>query len=94
MKYGLYAAAIWCTLLGLYTFLLCGADKLAAKRGQRRVPEKRFFFFCFLGGAFGLALGMLCFRHKTLHLSFILAATAGMVLWGATLFFLTALCFR
>jgi len=94
MRYILYMAAGWVVLLGLYTMLLCGADKLAAKRSRERVSEKRFFALCFAGGAFGLGIGMLLFRHKTLHMSFLFAATAGMILWGALLFFLTAMCFR
>ena len=93
MRYALYAAAGWVCLLGLFTMLVCGADKLAAIKGRRRVPEKRFFALCFAGGAFGLAIGMLLFRHKTLHVSFILSATAGMLLWGALLFLLAAKSF-
>ncbi len=88
MRYGFFAAAAWVALLGLYTLLLCLADKLAAIRHRERVPERRFFSLCFAGGAFGLAIGMLLFRHKTLHASFVLAAALGMLLWGAALYLL------
>jgi len=88
MRYLFFAALAWSALLGLYTLLVCFADKRAAVKGRERVPERRFFSLCFCGGAFGLAIGMLLFRHKTLHVSFVLAAIGGMLLWGAALYLL------
>jgi len=93
MRYLFAAAAAWSALIGLYTLLLCLADKRAAIQGRFRVPERRFFSLCFAGGAFGLAAGMLAFRHKTLHARFVLAAAGGMLLWGAILFLLAAAAF-
>ena len=49
-----------------------GADKLYAKSGHRRVPEKRLFLLALLGGAPGGLLGMYAFRHKTRHPRFLL----------------------
>lgn len=55
-----YLAAV-----NLAAFLLCVWDKLAAKRGARRVPERRLLAFCALGGSPAFLAGMFLFRHKT-----------------------------
>ena len=55
-----YLAAV-----NLAAFALCGWDKLAAKRGARRVPERRLLAFCALGGSPAFLAGMALFRHKT-----------------------------
>lgn len=46
-------------------FLLYGFDKLAAKTGGRRVPEKALLSCAFLMGGAGAGFGMLLFHHKT-----------------------------
>ena len=60
-----YLAAI-----NLLLFVLMGVDKAKAKRGARRFPEATLFFLAVIGGSLGGLLGMLAFRHKTLHASF------------------------
>ena len=45
-------------------FCAAGYDKLAAIRHAWRIPEKTLFALAALGGAGGLLLGMLAFRHK------------------------------
>jgi uncharacterized membrane protein YsdA (DUF1294 family) len=79
--------AIWCAGLSVYTFFLCGHDKSAARHDRWRIPEKRFFRLALAGGAYGLAAGMLCFRHKTKHASFVAVACLGIIVWTAVLFF-------
>ena len=51
-------------------FALMGIDKLAAKRGARRVPEATLFALAVVGGSLGGIAGMQLFRHKTRHRSF------------------------
>ena len=58
---------IWLLFLTVLTFILCAADKFAAKKQMRRVPEKTFFLLSALGGSVGMYAGMLTFRHKTQH---------------------------
>lgn len=58
---------LWCLVLSVLGFLLMGYDKLQAKRGRRRVPEKSLFSVALLGGAAGAVLGMYLFHHKTRH---------------------------
>ena len=55
----------------LLTFSVCGADKFAAQRQRRRVPEKVLFLLSALGGGVGMYLGMFPFRHKTKHWYFV-----------------------
>ncbi|MDF2725494.1 MAG: hypothetical protein K0Q59_5171 [Paenibacillus sp.] len=51
-------------------YVLFGFDKLKAKQGGRRVPEKRLFLVAGIGGAVGAWIAMRTFRHKTQHTSF------------------------
>ena len=55
----------WFSAVNLMAFALCGWDKLAAKRGARRVPERRLLTFCVLGGSPAFLLGMALLHHKT-----------------------------
>ena len=56
----------------LFCFALMGIDKAKAKQKQRRIPENTFFLSAACLGALGGILGMLCFRHKTKHLKFVI----------------------
>ena len=73
-EWGMVLLAGW----NLVALMLYGADKLRAKRGARRIPE-RTLLACsvLLGGAGGLA-GMLLFRHKTRKILFYLANLVGL----------------
>ena len=73
----------WILILSLLAFVLFGADKEKAVRRRRRIPEKTLFLSAWLGGAPGALLGMLVFRHKTKHKSFLLGIPAVLLLWAA-----------
>lgn len=67
--------AIWLVLINVITFFVFGADKLQAKRKEkkdtvRRVPEKNLLLLAAAGGSIGALLGMKAFHHKTLHRAF------------------------
>lgn len=83
------SAAALCLVLSIITFVLCGIDKSAARHDRWRIPEKRFFLLALCGGAYGLCAGMLCFHHKTRHISFVITACIGILLWTAILFLLS-----
>ena len=61
--------ASWLILINIVTFVVFGLDKLLAKhpRLRQRVPEKNLLLLAVVGGSVGALLGMLVFRHKTLH---------------------------
>jgi len=71
--------------LGLITFLIYGYDKLQARRGGRRVPERTLLLLALAGGALGGWAGMLIWRHKTRHASFWIAQIAGTIVIAAAL---------
>ena len=70
-------------------FLLMLADKLKAKRGAWRIPEKTLLGVAAAGGSIGSLVGMYTFRHKTKHIKFtlgiplILIAQLALAIWQA-----------
>ena len=61
---------IYLAVVNLAAFALMGVDKLRAKRGAWRIPERTLFLPAILGGSPGAILGMQMFRHKTRHRQF------------------------
>ena len=55
----------------IISYLLFAWDKHLAHYQRSRVPEAILFLFTFLMGAFGALCGMIFFRHKTRHVSFL-----------------------
>ncbi|MGU3415755.1 DUF1294 domain-containing protein [Enterobacteriaceae bacterium C34A] len=51
--------------LNILTFLIYGADKQAARREWRRVPEITLLIFGLIGGWIGALFAQQLFRHKT-----------------------------
>lgn len=51
-------------------FLLMLTDKLKAKKGRWRIPERTLLGIAALGGSVGSIAGMYLFRHKTRHMQF------------------------
>ena len=56
---------IWFLLINLLTIVMYGADKMAARKGMRRVPEATLLVFGVTGGWPGAIVGQQLFRHKT-----------------------------
>ena len=83
LRYALYYLAA----VNIVTFLIYGIDKLRAKRGAWRIPEKTLFLLPLLGGSVGAIAGMKVFHHKTKHwyfkygLPLILLAQVALVVW-------------
>ena len=63
----LIAIAVILLVMNLLAFALMGIDKMKAKRGSWRIPEKTLFLVTALFGGLGGTLGMRMFRHKTKH---------------------------
>ncbi|MBM1022175.1 DUF1294 domain-containing protein [Enterobacter sp. A11] len=60
-----YPVVMWLLLINLLTMVMYGADKMAARKGMRRVPEATLLVFGVTGGWPGAILGQQLFRHKT-----------------------------
>jgi uncharacterized membrane protein YsdA (DUF1294 family) len=73
------ALFIYLLIINAVNFFSMGYDKQQAKKGLRRIPEKRLFTYAAVGGALGGWLGMLNWRHKTKHMSFVLGFPALLV---------------
>lgn len=57
-------------ILNIVTFAVYGIDKVKAKKGAWRIPEKSLLLLAFVGGSLGAVAGMRFWRHKTLHPQF------------------------
>ena len=79
---------LYLTIINAASFLLMLADKLKAKRGAWRIPEKRLLGVAAAGGSIGALAGMYAFQHKTKHLKFtlgiplILAVQIALAVWA------------
>lgn len=60
-----YPVVMWLLLINVLTMVIYGADKMAARKGMRRVPEATLLVFGVTGGWPGAILGQQLFRHKT-----------------------------
>ncbi len=70
-------------LASLVAFFLFAADKIAAKKGHWRIPEKTLLLSAAFGGALGAFLGMYLLRHKTKHRIFTILVPLLLVVWIA-----------
>ena len=81
-------SAVYLLVVIAVTFAVYGWDKLCAKRGMWRVPEKSLLLLALLGGSVGAMAAMTFFRHKTRHLKFIYGVPMIFVLQIAALVYL------
>ncbi|MFW7194898.1 DUF1294 domain-containing protein [Enterobacter sp. BNK-29] len=56
---------MWFLTINVLTLVMYGADKMAARKGMRRVPEATLLIFGVTGGWPGAIVGQQLFRHKT-----------------------------
>ena len=84
MKYFL----IYLLLINAAGFVIMFVDKWKARKNRWRIPEATLMTVAALGGSIGSLLGMYIFRHKTLHLKFVIGIPAILVLQIFTAVFL------
>lgn len=73
-------AVIVFIIWNIIVMLVYGIDKLKAKKGAWRIPEKTLIGLAFLMGATGALFGMKFFRHKTKHKLFTIGVPVCFVL--------------
>lgn len=62
---------IWYLIfINVWGCVLCFIDKQKARHHQWRIPEMTFFAVAFIGGTFGILIGMWIAHHKTQKRSF------------------------
>ena len=74
---------LWLLLVNLATAAAYAYDKMAARRGGRRIRERTLWILCFAGGVGGAWLVFFGMRHKTLHRRFWIVQSIASVLWAA-----------
>ncbi|MBQ8741456.1 MAG: DUF1294 domain-containing protein [Clostridia bacterium] len=62
----------WLAVINLSSAVICIFDKLQAKRGSMRVPEKTLFAFSIAGGSIGMYATMYLIRPTTKHKRFMI----------------------
>ena len=65
-------ALVYIAAISLVSVIITVYDKIAAKRGASRTPERTLLLLSALGGSVFMFLTMLMIRHKTQHLKFML----------------------
>lgn len=63
-------SAYYILAINTITFVIFGIDKYKAKKKKWRIPESRLLLLAAIGGCIGALLGMIIWRHKTLHKKF------------------------
>ena len=61
---------VWLLVINVATAAAYASDKLAARRGDRRIRERTLWLLCLLGGFAGAWIVFFGMRHKTQHQSF------------------------
>lgn len=74
---------IYLIVIGCVSALVTVSDKLRAKNGKRRVPEKTLLLLGAVGGALPMLLTMLLIRHKTRKAEFMYGLPAIILLHAA-----------
>lgn len=84
---------IWLTAVSLAAAMMTAWDKHAAKKRQRRLPERVLWFTALCGGSLAMWLTMQLVRHKTRHRSFMwglpvlmVAQAAAWIWWLSPIF--------
>lgn len=75
-------------LINFLLFALMGIDKKKAQKRKWRISEKTLLLLGLLGGGAGGLAGMFFFHHKTKHYYFRFVFLIGILMMGATFYFI------
>ncbi len=64
------AVGIWVVAVSIVAAAMTAWDKRAARKRDRRVPERTLWLAALCSGSGAMWVTMLCVRHKTRHRSF------------------------
>lgn len=78
----------WLIAINLVTGAAYAFDKVAGRRGGRRISEQMLWLLCLLGGVGGAWLVFFGMRHKTQHRSFWVVQSVATMLWLGLLLWL------
>lgn len=67
-------------VINITATILTIVDKRRAQKKQWRIPERTLILLGAAGGALGEFIAMLCIRHKTKHLKFVISMPVFIVL--------------
>lgn len=79
----------WLMAVNAAAALLVALDKVQARHGGRRVPERVLLLFGALGGAPLMLAAMLLCHHKTRKPKFMLTLPLFLLLWAAGVYLFT-----
>lgn len=77
-------------ILNVVAFGMFAIDKHNASYSRWRIPEAVLLGLAVMGGAYGAGMGMMLFRHKTLHRVFLITVPLFFVIWMLILIVLAA----
>lgn len=80
-------AIYYLAAINVIAFILYGLDKLWAKKGRRRVPERSLILIAAAGGSIGAIAAMKVWHHKTKHNKFRLGLPAILLAQIALIYF-------
>ena len=78
---------IYLAVMNLTGLVLMKVDKMRARKGAWRIPEKTLFAVSIIGGSVGTWAGMYLFRHKTKHWYFVIGMPLILVLQIAAVWY-------
>ena len=75
-----FTLLVYYFIINIAAVVLTVSDKRRAQKKQWRIPERTLILLGAAGGALGEFITMLCVRHKTKHLKFMLTMPVFVIL--------------
>ena len=82
------ALYLYLVIVNVATAALFTYDKVAARRGKRRIPELILHGFELAGGVFSVVVLMYVIHHKSRKMSYYLKTYMLLFLWAAVIWFI------
>ena len=82
------ALYLYLVIVNVATAALFTYDKVAARRGKRRIPELILHGFELAGGVFSVVVLMYVINHKSRKMSYYLKTYMLLFLWAAAIWFI------